>query len=142
PAQAGNSVAPSNRGPRLRGDDSVFAAASARAFPPPRGEGGALSERSELSKPGWGDSPHAPLAPNRHSFIFANPSVSAPLAPISKNLCPVLCAPLYSPHPLALRGRDERSARGVGDHGSRPVVGQSGSRGGWHSSTALHAAYA
>src|SRR5690348_2793523 len=68
-------------------------------------------------------------APNRHAFIFATPSPAGPLSPISKNLCPVLFAPLYSPHPLALRGRDERSAGGVGDHGSRPVVGQSGSRG-------------
>src|SRR6185503_12268788 len=68
-------------------------------------------------------------APSRHAFIFATPRLSGHHSLISKNLCPVLCAPLYSPHPLALRGRDERSARGVGDHGSRPVVGQSGSRG-------------
>src|SRR6185312_15843360 len=101
-----------------------------------------LASESELSKAGVGRVAVSHAAPNRHAFIFATPSPAGPLSLISKNLCPVLCAPLYSPHPLALRGRDERSAGGVGDHGSRPVVGQSGSRGGWHSSTALHAAYA
>src|SRR6185312_12069900 len=64
-----------NRGPRLRGDDPV------------------------LLQLGWGDSPHL-RCPNRHAFILPTPSVSAPLSPISKNLCPVIPGGLiFTPSP-------------------------------------------
>jgi len=60
-------------------------------------------------------------APNRHAFILPTPSAAGPLTPISKNLCPVLCAPLYSPHPLA-SARSRRTVCGgrSGDGVSTP----------------------
>ena len=65
---------------------------------------------------GWGDSPHL-RCPNRHAFICATPSAAAALRPISKNLCPLFPAAVYSPHPLA-SARSRRTVCG-GSRGSR-----------------------
>ena len=63
---------------------------------PPRGAGGALSERSELSKPGWGTHP-THRAPNRHPFICPTPRLSGHHSLISKKTYARCFAPPYIP---------------------------------------------
>src|SRR6185437_10875470 len=85
----------STRGPRRPTANS--AGASWRPIEPtvtkPRERRSARNQRPP-SQSGGGTRSQA--IPNRHAFIFATPSPAGPLSPISKNLCQVFPAAVYS----------------------------------------------